>query len=80
MGISDAVRKRIVELCGNKGITVNKLSYFSGVSRKTVGSFMTGATKSIGIENLKKLIDGLDMSITEFFDTEVFRNLEQEIV
>ncbi|MCL2638720.1 MAG: helix-turn-helix transcriptional regulator [Oscillospiraceae bacterium] len=79
MGISNAVRKRIVELCDKKGITVNKLSYHSAVPKTTVSDFMKGTNKSMGIENLKKLCDGLDMSITEFFDTDVFRNLEQEI-
>ena len=79
MGISNAVRKRIIELCKKKGITVNKLSYLSGVPKTTTSNFMNGTNKSIGIDNLKKLIDGLDISITDFFDTEVFRNLEQEI-
>jgi transcriptional regulator with XRE-family HTH domain len=79
MGISNAVRNRITELCDKKNISVNKLSYDSAVPKTTVSDFMKGTNKSMGIENLKKLIDGLDMSITEFFDTEIFRSLEQEI-
>lgn len=79
MNISDAVRVRINDLCKEKSITVNKLCYISAVPQSTVSEFMNGIIKSIGIVNLKKLCDGLDITITDFFDTEVFRNLEQEI-
>jgi transcriptional regulator with XRE-family HTH domain len=79
MGISNAVRNRINDLCEEKDITINKLCYSSAILQQTVSAFMTGTSESMGIVNLKKLIDGLDMSITEFFDTDTFRNLEQEI-
>ena len=79
MNISDAVRNRIKELCEKNNITINKLCYYSAVPQATVSDFMRGKHKSMNLDNLKKLIDGLDMTITEFFDTEVFRSLEQEI-
>ena len=79
MGISQAVTDRISELCRAKGITVNKLCTLSAVPQSTVSEFMSGKIKSLGIVNLKMLCDGLDISIADFFDTEVFRTLEQEI-
>ena len=79
MGIAEAVKTRLKELCDMRGITVNGLANLSAVTQSTVNDFMTGTTQNVGIITLKKLIDGLDMTITDFFDDDLFRNLEQEI-
>lgn len=79
MGISDAVRDRLNELLEQRNLTINGLSNLAGVTQSTVNDFFKGTSSNIGIITLKKLIDGLDMTIVEFFDTETFRNLEQEI-
>ena len=79
MGISDAVRERLNELMRERNLTINGLSNLAGVTQSTVNDFFKGISSNIGIITLKKLIDGLDITITEFFDTEIFRNLEQEI-
>ncbi len=79
MGIYNVVVERIRELCIERKITPNALSYLSGVSQSTVKSILNGESKNPGIVTLKKLCDGLDISVVEFFDTEKFRNLEQEI-
>jgi len=79
MGISAAVRRRLNELLRERNLTINGLSILAGVTQSTVNDFMTGVSTNIGIVTLKKLIDGLDMTITEFFDTEQFRTLDQEI-
>lgn len=79
MGISDAVRNRLNDLMEERNLTINGLSNLAGVTQSTANDFFKGTSSNIGIVTLKKLIDGLDITITEFFDTEVFRNLEQEI-
>lgn len=79
MGISVAVAERIIELCKENNITVNKLSTISGVTQSTVNDIVNHRAKNIGIITIKKLCDGLDISITEFFDTEIFRTLQQEM-
>ncbi len=79
MGVSEAVRERFYELLKERGLTINGLAILSGVTQSTANDFLTGISSNIGIVTLKKLIDGLGISIAEFFDTEVFRNLEQEI-
>ncbi len=79
MGIYESVVKRIYELCNERNITPNALSYMSGVSQSTVKSILGGESKNPGIVTLKKLCDGLEISITEFFNTNEFINLEQEI-
>lgn len=79
MSISNAVADRILELCAERKITVNKLSTISGITQSTVNDIVNRKAKNIGIVTIKKLCDGFDMTITEFFDTEKFRNLEQEM-
>lgn len=79
MNISEAVSERILELCKLNGITVNKLSTISGVIQSTVNDIVNQRAKNIGIITIKKLCDGLNISITDFFDTITFRSLEQEL-
>lgn len=79
MNISEAVAERILELCRQNNITVNKLSTISAVTQSTVNDIVNHRAKNIGIVTIKKLCDGLDISITDFFDAPRFKNLEQEL-
>lgn len=79
MGIYDAVVRRIINLCKQNKITPNALSYMSGVSQSTVKSILNGESRNPGIVTLKKLCDGLNISIIDFFNTDEFANLEQEM-
>ena len=79
MSTASAVSARILELCKQKGITVNPLSTRSAVRQSTVNDIVSGKTKNAGIVTIKKLCDGLDISLSDFFATDAFRNLEQEI-
>ena len=79
MNVSEAVAKRSIELCKQNGITVNKLSTMSAVTQSTVNDIVNGKAKNIGIVTIKKLCDGLQISLIEFFDTPYFAELEQEI-
>jgi len=78
MNIGDAVRKRINELCEEKKITLNRLGTISGVTQSTLKNIMSGRNNAT-ISTVKKLCDGLEITIVEFFNTEYFLNLEQEI-
>lgn len=79
MNITEAVKKRFGELCFERGINFCQLATLSGVPYTTVKSIFYGQSNNPGISTIKKLIDGLDMTINEFFDTDYFRELEQEI-
>ena len=79
MNISQCVAQRILELCAQRNMTVNNLSTLSGVTQSTVNDIVNGKAKNIGIVTIKKLCDGLEITITEFFDTQEFKSLEQEI-
>ncbi len=79
MNITEAVKKRFDELCYQRGLNYCRLATISGVPYTTVKSIFYNKSKNPGIATIKKLCDGLGITITEFFDTEYFRNLEQEI-
>ena len=79
MGIKNAIVLRIKELCKERNIKYNKLANASGVTPSTVYSMLDDSRKDIGVLALKKICDGLDISITDFFNSDLFRNLEQEI-
>jgi transcriptional regulator with XRE-family HTH domain len=79
MYIKDAIVERFKEICTERNIKFNELATLSGVTPSTVYGMMKETYRDLSVITMKKLIDGLDMSITEFFDTDTFRNLEQEI-
>jgi transcriptional regulator with XRE-family HTH domain len=78
--IGEAVRLRILELCKEREITVNRLSMICGVTQSTLANITGGRNQSTTIATLKKICDGLEISIREFFESPLFQNLEQEIV
>ena len=79
MGIYEFVVNRIYELCRERGITPNALSYLAGISQSTIKSILNGESKNPGVVTLKKICDGLDITIVDFFNTEELYTLEQEI-
>ena len=79
MLIKEAVEKRIVELCNERGIAINALANISGVSPSTVYSILNEKSKNPGVCSIKKICDGLDITVREFFDSDIFDTLEQEI-
>ena len=79
MGVYEAVKERIMQLCSVKKITINKLATESGVARSSVKNILYGKSRNPGIVTLKMLCDGLNVSLVEFFDCPLFHNLEQEL-
>ena len=79
MNIGQAVRERIIELCREHDISINKLSDMSGVTQSTVNNIVSGRNNSATVATIKKLCDGLGITIQVFFASDLFCNLEQEI-
>lgn len=79
MSLSDAIRTRFKELCQERGITVNKLADLSGITQSTFGNLFARKNSTPTIATVKKVCDGLGITLKEFFDTEYFDDLEQEI-
>ena len=79
MNAKQAVAVRIQELCKERGITVNTLANMAGTSPSTIYSMLNEKSKNPGVVSIKKICDGLEISIREFFDSDLFDDLEQEI-
>ena len=80
MRTKEAVSLRIIELCKEKNIAINALANLSGVAPSTVYSILNEKSQNPGVVSLKKLCDGIDITLREFFDSPIFDDLEQEIV
>ena len=68
MRLSEAIIQRIYQLCDERSITVNKAS-----------DIVNGVTKKPTVSTIKKLCDGFDISIRDFFNSDLFDDLEQEV-
>ena len=79
MTIAEACRIRIEQLCSERNITLNKLAIISGITQSTLNNIISGRNKSTTVSTIKKICDGIEISIIEFFTSPMFENLEQEI-
>lgn len=79
MGVKDAVVARFMEILKERNMRANELANLSGITPSTVYSMLDGRRKELTINVIKKLCDGLDMSLGEFFSAPIFEELEQEI-
>lgn len=79
MNTQQAISRRIYQLCKEKGFTPNSIANYSAVPQSTLKSILNGESSNPGIVNIKKLCDGLGITLGEFFSTKEFDNLEQEI-
>ncbi len=79
MKVKQASVLRFQEIMSQKDIRPNELASLSGVTPSTVYSMLDERRKELSINTIKKLCDGLEITLGEFFSAEVFDNLEQEI-
>ena len=79
MDVGQAVRMRILELCQERNLSLNKLCTRSGVTQSTVNNIISGRNHSVTVSTLQKLCDGLNITLEDFFHCDLFRHIEQEI-
>ncbi len=79
MGVKDVVVERFKYLCKERNIKVNELANISGVTPSTAYSMLDKNRRDISITTIKKFCDGLEITLGEFFSSEEFDKLEQEI-
>ncbi len=79
MRIKDAVAQRIINLCKERKIAINMLGNISGVNPSTIYSMLNTKSQNPGVVSLQKICDGLEISIRDFFNDDLFNNIEQEI-
>lgn len=79
MNVKDMVAIRFKQLCKERNIKINELAYRAGVTPSTAYSMIDPTRRDVSIVTIKKFCDGLDITLGEFFSTEEFDGLEQEI-
>lgn len=79
MKSKEALRMRIMELCDQRNMSVNALGRICGITQSTLNNIVSGRNNSTTVSTVKKICDGLEIALSEFFDSKYFQNLEQEI-
>ena len=79
MNTQETIAERIRQLCRERKWTPNHLSYVAAVPQATIKSILNGESKNPGAVTIKKLCDGFEITLGEFFATKEFDDLEQEI-
>ena len=74
-----AVRNRILQLCGERNISINKLANICGLPPSSVKNILYGKSQNPKVLAIKMICDGLGITLAQFFDTDEFDHLEQEI-
>ena len=79
MNIMTAIKNRILGLCGERGITINKLASLCGLPPSSIKNILYGKSQNPKVLTIKMICDGLGITIGEFFSTPEFDGLEQKI-
>ena len=74
-----ATKNRILQLCGERNITINKLSTISALPPSSIKNILYGRSSDPRLLTIKKICDGLDITLADFFNTPEFNSLEPEI-
>lgn len=78
MQLKDATRLRILKLCEEYGLSVNGLCSVSGITQSTIANIIKGRNTSPNVSTIQKICDGLDIDLPDFFDSDLFKNLEDK--
>lgn len=79
MDAVSAIRDRILHLCAERDITINKLAALSALPPSSVKNILYGKSKDPKILTIKKMCDGLEITLGDFFSSPEFESLEPEI-
>lgn len=79
MNTITAVRNRILQLCGEREISINKLATLSALPPSSVKNILYGKSQNPKLITIKMICDGLEITLGEFFSTPEFDALEQEL-
>jgi transcriptional regulator with XRE-family HTH domain len=74
----DAVKNRILQLCGEHNITINKLSTLSALPPSSIKNILYGKSQNPKLLTIKQICDGLDITLCDFFNTDDFNSLDPE--
>lgn len=77
MTISEATKERILELCKERNISINKLATLSGITQSTLSNIINGNSKTPTLQTLLYLCYGFNIEIVDFFDSDIFKGLDE---
>ncbi len=77
MTISEATQKRIIELCKERNITINRLATLSGITQSTLNNIVKGNSKTPTLQTIVYLCAGFNIEIIDFFCSDLFKNLDE---
>lgn len=80
MRSKEALQKRIMELCTSRQLTLNGLSTVCGITQSTLNNIVSGRNNSTYVSTVQKICDGLEIDLPTFFDSDLFRDIEQEVM
>ena len=69
---------KILKIIREMDITVNKLANICCLTQSTVDSLINGKSRNPKLLTLVRICDGLNITLSEFFDDELFINLDRE--
>lgn len=77
MNISEATRARIIELCIERNITINRLATLSGITQSTLNNIIKGNSKTPTLQTVVYLCQGFNIEIFDFFNSNIFQDLDE---
>lgn len=78
MKISEAISRKLNNICKERNISVNKLANLSLLTQSTVEHLVNGDSKNPKLLTIIRICDGLGMTLQEFFADDLFRNMDRE--
>ena len=78
MTTTEAVKNRILQLCGERNITINKLATISALPPSSIKNILYGKSNNPKLLTIKQICDGLEITLQDFFNTKEFNSLSPE--
>lgn len=79
MIISEAIKIRILNICNEKNISINKLALMSGLTQSTLQSIISGKSKNPKLLTIVRICESLEIELKDFFDDKIFKNLDSQL-
>ncbi len=79
MTLGNAISKRILNLCEEHKISLNRLSNICGITQSTLNNIISGVSQNPTVSTVQKICEGLDITLVQFFDDELFLNIEKDL-
>ncbi len=79
MTITEAISKRILNICNEKNISINKLATLSYITQSTLQSVISGDSNNPKLLTICRICSGLNMTLSEFFEDNLFNNIDLNI-